>query len=149
MATGAARAVAGIVVVAGLLGAAGCGGDEAPPRGDPSGAPASAPASSPAGEAAPSAGPIAGCLDVDGPAVARPAAGATATAADQDRYEQLRLEALRLMIAAARLALPIGPCQQRIDRAAWTASQGDLPAAADIMEDVAAGLRGAVADAQP
>jgi hypothetical protein len=53
------------------------------------------------------------------------------------------------MIAAARLSLPIGPCQARIDRASWTASQGDVPAAGDIMADVAAGLRGAVADARP
>ena len=124
MATGAGRAAAG-VVLAGLLGAAACGDSVAP-----------------------STGPIAGCLDVDGPAEAPPA-GVAATPATQQRYEQLRLETLRLMIAAARLALPIGPCQQRIDRASWTASQGDVPAAVDIMADVAAGLRGAIAGAQP
>ena len=85
---------------------------------------------------------------MDGPAQPPPA-DVAATPADQQRFEELRLETLRLMIDAARLALPIGPCQQRIDRAAWTASQGDVLAAVHIMEDVAAGLRGAVADARP
>ena len=151
MATGTAHAAAGLVL-AGLLAAAACGGGDAPPDGDPSGAaagaPGSSPGSSPAADDARSARPIAGCLDVDGPAVAPPA-GVTVTPADQERYEQLRLETLRLMIDAARLALPIGPCQSRIDRASWTAAQGDVPAASDIMADVAAGLRGAIADAQP
>ena len=131
------------IVLAGLLAAA-CGGSEAPEGAAPSGSP---PASRDAG-AASSPRPIAGCLDVDGPAVAPPA-GVAATPADQERHEQLRLETLRLMIDAARLALPIGPCQSRIDRASWTASQGDVPAASDIMAEVAAGLRGAIADAQP
>ena len=85
---------------------------------------------------------------MDGPAEPFPAAVA-ATPEDQERFEQLRLETLRLMIDAARLSLPIGPCQAHIDRASWTASQGDVPAAADIMADVAAGLRGAIADARP
>ncbi len=147
MAAGAVRALVRSVALAGLIGAAACGGDEAAPDGDPSGASASAPGS-PAAETSRSARPIAGCLDVDGPPVAPPA-GVSATPADQERYRQLRLETLRLMIDAARLALPIGPCQSRIDRAAWTASQGDVPAASDIMADVAAGLRGAIADAQP
>ena len=133
MAAGAARSVAEIVVLAGALVAAGCGGNQG----------------APGGEAARSAGPIAGCLDVDGPAVAPNPADTAATRADQGRYEQLRVETLRLMIDAARLALPIGPCQNRIDRAARAASQGDVPAAADIMEDVAAGLRRAIADARP
>ncbi len=144
MAAGTVRKLTRSVLLAGLLGAVACGGSEAPAGGAASGAP---PPSREA-ESAPSRDPIAGCLDVDGPAEPPPAPVA-ATPADQQRYEQLRLETLRLMIDAARLALPIGPCQNRIDRAAWTASQGDVPAAADIMEDVATALRGAVADAQP
>ena len=139
-----ARTRARHLVLAGLIGAAACGGSEAPPGAEPS----RAPATPPAGETAAPAGPIAGCLDVDGPAEPPPADVAS-TPADQERFEQLRLETLRLMIAAARLSLPIGPCQARIDRASWTASQGDVPAAGDIMADVAAGLRGAIADAQP
>ncbi|MCY4078191.1 MAG: hypothetical protein OXH04_22485 [Acidobacteria bacterium] len=138
-----AQELARHVVLAGLLGAAACGGSEAPEGGP---APNAEP---PAREAeGASARPIAGCLDVDGPAVP-PAEAVEATPAQQQRYEQLRVETLRLMIDAARLSLPIGPCQTRIDRAAWAASQGDVPSAVDIMADVASGLRGAVADAQP
>ena len=130
------------IVLAGLLGAAACGGSEAPEGGAPSGA------EPPSREAeAASAQPIAGCLDVDGPAVPPPEAVA-ATPAQQQRYEQLRVETLRLMIDAARLSLPIGPCQARIDRAVWAASQGDVPSASDIVADVAAGLREAIAEAQ-
>ncbi|MCY4029730.1 MAG: hypothetical protein OXH75_25875 [Acidobacteria bacterium] len=131
------------VVLAGLLGAVACAGSEAPGGGSEPGEP---PASREA-EAA-SARPIAGCLDVDGPAVPPPEA-VEATPAEQQRYEQLRVETLRLMIDAARHSLPIGPCQTRIDRAVWAASQGDVPGASDIVADVAAGLREAVADAQP
>ena len=138
-----APSLARSIVLAGLLGVVACGGSETP-----AGSPASG-AEPPSGEAeATSARPIAGCLDVDGPAVPPPEAVA-ATPAQQQRYEQLRVETLRLMIDAARLSLPIGPCQTRIDRAVWLASQGDVPSAADIMADVAAGLREAVADAQP
>ena len=142
-ATNGGLGLARSVVLAGLLGAVACGGSEAPGGG----AESDAPPPSREAEAASPSGPIAGCLDVDGPAVAPPEAVAT-TPADQERYQQLRLETLRLMIDAARLALPIGPCQTRIDRAAWTASQGDVPGASDIMADVAAGLRGAVAEAR-
>lgn len=130
------------VVLAGLLGAAACGGSEGPQGGAPPGA---EPPSREAESA--SARPIAGCLDVDGPAVPPPEAVA-ATPAQQQRYEQLRVETLRLMIDAARLSLPIGPCQTRIDRAVWAASQGDVPSAADIVADVAAGLQEAIAAAQ-
>ena len=137
-----APSLARSILLAGLLGAVACGGGEAPGGDSESGEPP------PSREAeAASARPIAGCLDVDGPAVPPPEAVAT-TPADQERYQQLRLETLRLMIDAARLALPIGPCQTRIDRAAWTASQGDVPSAADIMAEVAAGLRGAIAAAR-
>ena len=132
------------IVLAGLIGVVACGGGEAPGGGSESG---ERPPSREAG-AASARRPIAGCLDVDGPAVPPPEAVAT-TPAQQQRYEQLRVETLRLMIDAARLSLPIGPCQTRIDRAAWAASLGDVPSAVDIMADVAAGLREAVADAQP
>ena len=122
MAAGTARAIAGRVVLAAVLCAAGCGGSEPPPE------------------------PIPACLPADAPAGERTDAEPEAAPADHVRYQELRVETLRLMIAAARLALPIGPCQQRIDRAARAASQGDVPGAADIMEEVAAGLRGATGD---
>ena len=122
MAAGTARAVAGRVVLAAVLCAAGCGGSEPPPE------------------------PIPACLPADAPAGERTDAEPEAAPADHVRYQELRVETLRLMIAAARLALPIGPCQQRIDRASRAASQGDVPGAADIMEEVATGLRGATGD---
>ena len=137
-----APSLARSILLAGLLGAVACGGGEAPGGDSESGEPPS----SREAEAA-SAQPIVGCLDVDGPAVPPPEAVA-ATPAQQQRYEQLRVETLRLMIDAARLSLPIGPCQTRIDRAVWVASQGDVPSAADIVADVAAGLREAVAAAR-
>ena len=143
MEAGTLLSLARSIALAGLLGAVACAGSEAPGGDSESGEP---PASREAEAAA--ARPIAGCLDVDGPAVP-PAEAVEATPAQQQRYEQLRVETLRLMIDAARLSLPIGPCQTRIDRAAWAASQGDVPGAADIMADVESGLRGAVADAQP
>lgn len=64
------------------------------------------------------------------------------------RYQQLRVETLRLMIEAARRALPIAPFQQRIDAAARTALQ-DVSEAADRMEEIAADLRAALAAADP
>ncbi len=78
-----------------------------------------------------------------------PLAGGPATSAAAERYQQLRVDTLRLMIAAARLALPIGPFQQRIDCASRTAVTRTTAEAADIMEEVAAGLQGAIEDAQP
>lgn len=63
---------------------------------------------------------------------------------EHERYQQLRLEALRLMIQAAQRTLPIGPFQQRIDEAARTALQ-DVSAAGDLQEAIVADLREAIA----
>ena len=65
---------------------------------------------------------------------------------EHERYQQLRLEALRLMIQAAKLTLPIGPFQQRIDEAARTALQ-DVSEAGDLQEAIVADLREAIAAA--
>ena len=62
---------------------------------------------------------------------------------EHERYQQLRLEALRLMIQAAQRTLPIGPFQQRIDEAARTALQ-DVSAAGDLQEAIVADLREAI-----
>ena len=62
------------------------------------------------------------------------------------RYQQLRLETLRAMIDAARLALPIGPFQQRIDAAGRIALE-DVSEAGDLMEQIVADLREAIAAA--
>ncbi len=61
------------------------------------------------------------------------------------RYRQLRVETLRLMIEAARRALPIGPFQERIDAASRTAVR-DVSEAGDRMAEIAADLRQAIAD---
>ena len=61
------------------------------------------------------------------------------------RYRQLRVETLRLMIEAARRALPIGPFQERIDAASRTAVR-DVSEAGDRMAEIAADLRRAIAD---
>ena len=63
---------------------------------------------------------------------------------EHERYQQLRLEGLRLMIQAAQRALPIGPFQQRIDAAARIALQ-DVSAAGDLQEGIVADLREAIA----
>ena len=65
---------------------------------------------------------------------------------EHERYQQLRLEALRLMIQAAQAALPIGAFQQRIDAAARIALQ-DVSEAGDLQEGIVADLREAVAAA--
>lgn len=65
---------------------------------------------------------------------------------EHERYQQLRLEALRLMIQAAQRALPIGPFQQRIDAAARTALQ-DVSEAGDLQEAIVVDLREAIAAA--
>ena len=65
---------------------------------------------------------------------------------EHERYQQLRLEALRLMIQAAQQALPIGPFQQRIDAAAQTALQ-DVSEAGDLQAAIVADLREAIAAA--
>ena len=124
-------------------------------------------ASPPAGSAAPSPG----AAGTPPPAVSRPAdspdgawpngvvpapefpvPGPPAAVPDElsspehRRYQQLRVETLRLMIEAARRALPIAPFQQRIDAAARTALQ-DVSEAADRMEETASDLREAIAAA--
>ena len=63
---------------------------------------------------------------------------------EHERYQQLRLEALRLMIQAAQRALPIGPFQHRIDAAARTALQ-NVSEAADLQEAIVADLRETIA----
>ena len=155
-------------VLAGLFVAATCGGTVACGRaggdaaaGDTDGAPAEevpAPALGPAPvlEPGPAGSPP--------PAAAggNPVAGSSAqsdsgrrlrsddrprgTPADHERYRRLRVETLRLMIEAARRALPIGPFQQRIDAAVGTALQ-DVSEAADRMEEIVADLRQAIAAA--
>ena len=65
---------------------------------------------------------------------------------EHQRYQQLRLETLRSMIQAAQLALPIGPFQQRIDAAARIALE-DVSEAGDLMEQIVADLREAIAAA--
>ena len=62
------------------------------------------------------------------------------------RYQRLRLETLRAMIEAAKLALPIGPFQERIDAAARIALD-DVTEAADRMEGIVADLQEAIAAA--
>ena len=86
------------------------------------------------------------------PAAETPAARPSGTvpplsSPEHERYQQLRLEALRLMIQAAQRALPIGPFQQRIDAAARTALQ-DVSAAGDLQEAIVVDLREAIAAAE-
>ncbi len=59
---------------------------------------------------------------------------------DTSRYQRLSVEALQLMIEAARRELPIGPFQDRIS-AARRAVPTDFAAAADQLEEVVADLR--------
>ncbi|MCY3941340.1 MAG: hypothetical protein OXG29_09725, partial [Gammaproteobacteria bacterium] len=66
---------------------------------------------------------------------------------EHQRYQRLRLETLRAMIEAARLALPIGPFQERIDAAARIALDDDVSEAADRMEVIVAELQEAIAAA--
>ena len=82
----------------------------------------------------------------ESPAPQSPALPLELSSPEHQRYQQLRLETLRLMIEAARRALPIGPFQQRIDAAARTALQ-DVSEAGDRMEEIAAELREAIAAA--
>ena len=136
-------------------------------------APAAGAASPPAGSAdsaspapgstAPSAGAAGSPPSAGSPAGARPNGGVPApgvpgspppavpgelSSPEHRRYQQLRVETLRLMIEAARRALPIAGFQQRIDAAARTALQ-DVSEAADRMEETAADLRAALAAADP
>ena len=65
---------------------------------------------------------------------------------EHQRYQRLRLETLRAMIEAAKLALPIGPFQERIDAAARIALE-DVTEAGDRMEGIVADLQEAIAAA--
>lgn len=119
-------------------------------------------APTPADEGAPSQVPgIADAVSGAEPTASRPAAEPLAaprsaappsgtppplSSPEHERYQQLRLEALRLMIQAAQAALPIGAFQQRIDAAARTALQ-DVSEAGDLQEGIVADLREAVAAA--
>lgn len=76
---------------------------------------------------------------------AAPAVVDTLSSPEHQRYQQLRLQTLRLMIEAAKQALPIGSFQQRIDAAARTALQ-DVSEAGDRMEEVAADLQQMLAE---
>lgn len=160
------QAARGVLLAALLAVAGACGGGSAVSP-EPESVPFPDGASPPAGSAASSAG----AAGTPGPAVSRPAdspdgarpngvipapefpvPGPPAAVPDalsspeHRRYQQLRVETLRLMIEAARRALPIGPFQQRLDAASRTALQ-DVSEAADRMEGIAADLRAALAAA--
>ena len=127
--SGALSSAVACAVLAGLL-AAGCGGSGSEPTGlggEPA-PPAASPA--PAVPAAP---------------VANPARAEGADAVHHQRFQRLAPEALRLMIAAAQRALPIGPLQERIDDARQLATR-DVAAAADRLEEVVADLEALLAD---
>ena len=151
---------------------AGAGGVSRSPGSDPSGGAGSAsraPGSDPSTSAgavsdAPGFDPFAGAGAVQPPAIPRsggspagvppapessaprpPAVPEELASPEDRRYRQLRVETLRLMIEAARRALPIGPFQERIDAASRTAVR-DVSEAGDRMTEIAADLRQAIAD---
>ncbi len=126
-------ALPGVVVsaaLAGLLAAGGCGGGEPAPGGGspPSPVPAAPPAVTEAPPAVPRAQPANPARRTD-----------TADAIHHERFQRLAAEVLRLMIAAAQRALPIGPLQERVD-AARRLAVSDVEAAADRLEEIAADL---------
>jgi hypothetical protein len=137
-----------------MAGAVACGSVEAPAGGtDSRSSPVAEPAAanSPLGAPPPggsSGAPPAGAVPApETPPVAQaPALPLELSSPEHQRYQQLRLQTLRSMIEAARLALPIGPFQQRIDAAARIALD-DVAEAADRMEVIAADLREAIAAA--
>ena len=141
----------GLLVVTAAAGAGGvaCGRADAPPA---AGADPVVAADDGASQAQGIADPASGGERTESmPATASPAARPSQTppplsSPEHERYQQLRLEALRLMIQAAQRTLPIGPFQQRIDEAARTALQ-DVSAAGDLQEAIVADLREAVAAA--
>ena len=138
----AARSRAGRAVLAALfVVAAACAGGDVP-AGDADGASRAAAGAASAG--APDAEPPAGSPVRSPESPESPALPGAMTSADHQRFQRLNAEALRLMIAAARRALPIGPFQQRIS-AARTAATRDIGEAADRMEAVVADLEDALA----
>ncbi len=147
--------LAGLVVVAVLgVAAADCGGADAPPveTGGAALQVAQPEAADPPAVAPPTGDPSADPAQ-DGvvpapefPAPPAPALPLELSSPEHQRYQQLRLETLRSMIDAAKLALPIGPFQQRIDAAARIALE-DVSEAGDLMEQIVADLREAIAAA--
>ena len=127
-------ALPGVVVsaaLAGLLAAGGCGGGEpAPGGGSP---PSPVPAAPPA---VPRAQPANPARRTD-----------TADAIHHERFQRLAAEVLRLMIAAAQRALPIGPLQERVD-AARRLAVSDVEAAADRLEEIAADLEALIEESE-
>ena len=146
--------LAGLVVVTAAAGAGGvaCSRADAPAAGaddaasqvavpEAADSPVDAP---PTGE--PSVGGAPSGMDPvpESPVQQSPALPLELSTPEHQRYQQLRLETLRMMIEAARRALPIGPFQQRIDAAARIALQ-DVAEAGDRMEEIVAELREAIA----
>ncbi len=131
-----AGALAGLFVAA-----VACVGGEAPQAGVGGASPPRAAESEAAGP------PPTGVVPTPESAAPRPPAmPEMLSSPEHQRYQQLRVETLRLMIEAAQRALPIGPFQERIDAAARTALQ-DVSEAADRMEEIVAELREAIAAA--
>ena len=132
------------VMLAGLVVAAACGGPGTPTAGDDD---ATGQATETASPTPPTGGSTAGGVPAPESSISAPPADPVDLASpEHQRYQQLRMETLRLMIEAARRALPIGPFQQRIDAAASTALE-DVSEAADRMEGIVAELEQAIADA--
>lgn len=160
---GAHRALlAGLIVVAAAFcaGVAACGRAEAPAGGgDPvagtggAASPVAEPEVASPSAGAPRDGGPSGAAAQDGvvpdpesPAPRPLAPPVELSSPEHQRYQQLRLETLRSMIQAAQLALPIGPFQQRIDAATRIALE-DVSEAGDLMEQIVADLREAIAAA--
>lgn len=102
-------------------------------------------ACSPADTPAVGADPVVEADDAAAPQ-SSPAPPLELSSPEHQRYQRLRLETLRAMIEAAKLALPIGPFQERIDAAARIALE-DVSEAADRMEVIVAELQEAIAAA--
>lgn len=137
------RALLGwLLVVATVCGAA-CGRADAPALADDDAAASQVPgiadtvSSTEPTASVPVAEPATGRLSGTPPPLSSP---------EHERYQQLRLEALRLMIQAAQRTLPIGPFQQRIDAAARTALR-NVSEAGDLQEAIVVDLREAIAAA--
>jgi hypothetical protein len=154
--------LAGLVVVAAAScgGVAACGRTEAPAAGvdpvvgtgDAASQVAEPETANPTAGAPPAGGRSAVAVPggmvpaAESPAPRFPAPPVELSSPEHQRYQQLRLETLRSMIDAAKLALPIGPFQQRIDAAARIALE-DVSEAGDLMEQIVADLREAIAAA--
>ena len=125
----------------------GAGGVSRSPGSDPSGgAGAAQPPAVPRSGGSPAGAPPNGVVPFPESSAPRPPAVPEELASPEHRrYRQLRVETLRLMIEAARRALPIGPFQERIDAASRTAVR-DVSEAGDRMAEIAADLRQAIAD---